>query len=66
MERFAVLVVYIELALFVLLLMYFAYAYSTDRLTVKRISEGDGEIIRFTLTKKPQTDENVLTEEKTI
>lgn len=66
MERFAVLVVYIELALFVLLLMYFAYAYSTDRLTVKRISEGDSEIIRFTLTKKPQTDENVLTEEETI
>lgn len=66
MERFAVLVVYIELALFVLLLMYFAYAYSTNRLTVRRISEGESEIIRVTLTKKPQTDENILTEEDTI
>lgn len=65
MDHFATLVLYIELALLAVIMMYLAYAYATDRLTVKRVSEGDGEIIRITLTPKSQTDENVLTEEDT-
>ncbi len=59
MATFATLVVYFELVLLVILLMFLSFAYATDRLTVRRIGEGDHEIIRITLTPKPQQTENI-------